>query len=94
MTEIHRRNVHVFNSLNGAEVASKFSRRPLLPAYMLRLFPSMSRFDIHVRRLNQQVCNIPLEWALYPCQFDGNRAVGGVGPDSGNGNDRTLSASW
>ena len=33
MAKIPRRNVHVFGLSNGAEVAGKFSRSPLLPAY-------------------------------------------------------------
>lgn len=30
---------------------------------------------------------MPAEWALYPCQFDNNRAADGAALDSGSGND-------
>ena len=33
------------------------------------------------------VCYIPVEWALYPCQFDNNRAIGGEALDLTSGND-------
>ena len=48
MEEIPRRNAHVFSSLNGEEMASKFSKRPQLPAYtitMLRPFRSTEAFQ-------------------------------------------------
>ncbi|KAF5371985.1 hypothetical protein D9615_008146 [Tricholomella constricta] len=53
MAEIHRRNVHVFNSSNGAEVAGFFQHGGV----------SISTF---IGWINQ-VCHIPAEWALYPC---------------------------
>jgi hypothetical protein len=34
-----------------------------------------------------EVCYIPGEWALYPCQFDNNRAAGGAALDSGSGDE-------
>lgn len=33
------------------------------------------------------VCYIPVEWALYPCQFDNNHAIGGEALDLTSGND-------
>ncbi|KAI0247616.1 hypothetical protein BJV78DRAFT_1244027 [Lactifluus subvellereus] len=69
MAENHRRNVHAFNS-NGAEVAGFFQHGGV----------SISTF---IGWINE-VCYIPAEWALYPCKFDNNRAVGGAALDSGS----------
>lgn len=34
-----------------------------------------------------EVCYIPIQWALYPCQFDNNRVAGGPALDSGSGDE-------
>ncbi|KIL68758.1 hypothetical protein M378DRAFT_157881, partial [Amanita muscaria Koide BX008] len=65
---IPRRNVHVFSSSNGVEVAGFFQHGGV----------SISTF---IGWINQ-VCSIPEEWALYPCKFDNNRAADGAALDA------------
>ncbi|KAM6502540.1 hypothetical protein JOM56_002517, partial [Amanita muscaria] len=65
---IPRRNVHVFSSSNGVEVAGFFQHGGV----------SILTF---IGWINQ-VCSIPEEWALYPCKFDNNRAADGAALDS------------
>lgn len=61
-----------------------------LPAYPLndvRLFPARSVSISTVIGWINEVCYIPVEWALYPCKSDNNRAVGGGELDSRSGHD-------
>ncbi|KAF9523138.1 hypothetical protein CPB83DRAFT_863366 [Crepidotus variabilis] len=66
--EIPKRNVHVFSASDGKEVAGFFQHGGV----------SISTF---VKWIND-VCYIPVDWTLYPCQFDNNRAIGGEALDS------------
>ena len=34
-----------------------------------------------------EVCYIPIQWALYPCHLDNYRAAGGPALDSGSGDE-------
>ena len=55
MSEIPRRNVHVFSS-SGVEVAGEFGGSSML-VYLLnhfRLLPAWGRFNFHVRLLDQR----------------------------------------
>lgn len=73
MAQIPRRNVFVFSSSNGAEVAGFFQHGGV----------SISTFISWIN----EVCYIPIQWALYPCQFDNNRVAGGPALDSGSGDE-------
>lgn len=65
---VPRRNVHVFSSSDGAEVAGFFQHGGV----------SISTF---IGWINE-VCSIYEEWALYPCKFDNNRVADGAALDS------------
>ncbi|KAI0248181.1 hypothetical protein BJV78DRAFT_1238640 [Lactifluus subvellereus] len=73
MAGIPRRNVQVFSSSSGVEVAGFFQHGGV----------SISTF---VSWINE-VCYIPTEWVLYPCRFDNSRAAGGSALDSSSDND-------
>ena len=68
MANIPKRNVHVFNSANGAEVAGQFDAK-----FICILTNTMSGFFQHggvsistfIGWINE-VCYISVEWALYP----------------------------
>jgi hypothetical protein len=86
MAEIPRRNVFVFSSSSGAAVAGQFDCCSfLLPPYLLTLSGFFQHGGVSISTFFgwiNEVCYIPTEWALYPCQFDNNRAVGGAALDS------------
>ncbi|KAF8526869.1 hypothetical protein BU17DRAFT_82304 [Hysterangium stoloniferum] len=73
MTTIPKRNVHVFSSSNGVEVAGFFQHGGV----------SISTF---IGWINE-ICYIPVEWALYPCQFNNNRAADGPALHSSSENE-------
>ncbi|KAF8956349.1 hypothetical protein BDZ97DRAFT_2079926 [Flammula alnicola] len=91
MAQIPRRNVHVFSSSNGAEVAGEFGRSILLTFVTTIPWQAFSSTEAlqsltFIGWINE-VCYIPVEWALYPSQFNNNRAVGGAALDSASGNE-------
>jgi len=64
MSEIPRRNVHVFSS-SGVEVAGEFDGSSMLVHLLnrVRLLPAWGRFSLHVRPLDQRCL-------LHSCRMD------------------------
>ena len=90
MAEIPKRNVHVFSSSNGVEVAGELSGSSITCISSKTMQGFFQHGGVSISTLVgwiNEVCYIPVEWALYPCQFDNNRAVGGMALDSGSGNE-------
>jgi hypothetical protein len=93
MDDMNKRNVSVFSSSNGVEVAGKLLSMIFRDAYLRNLSlvsgfyqhggVSVSTFIGWIR----EVCFVPEEWALYPCQIGNNRAVGGPPLDSESGDE-------
>lgn len=85
MTGIPKRNVYVFSSSNGAEVAGMFNASPsygimcqILSGFFQHGGVSISTFISWIN----EICYIHGDWALYPSKPDNNRVVGGAALDS------------
>ena len=78
-----RRNVHVYSSSNGTEVAGE-SKRHLLPLFWLLLLGFFQHGGVSISTFIgwiNKVCFVPGEWDLYPCQIGDNRASDGPALD-------------
>ena len=67
MTEIPRRNVHVFSS-SGVEVAGKLYGTSMLVHLLthIRLLPAWRRFNLHIRWLDQRSLSHPCQMGPVP----------------------------
>jgi hypothetical protein len=91
MAEMSRRNIHVFSSSNGTEMAGMINecvyRLPIHPSQTLGFFQhggvSISTFIDWISK----VCYVPSQWALYPCKPNNNRAASGPALDSSSGDE-------
>ena len=77
LAEIHRRNVHVFNSSNGAELAG-------LTDVTVRLLSTPGRVNINVHRLDQSTMLHSYQMGSVPMPVQQQLRVGGAALDSGN----------
>jgi hypothetical protein len=83
MADNTRRNVHVYSSSNGTEVAGE-SKRLLLPPCCLMLQGFFQHGGVSVSTFIgwiSNVCFVPGDWDLYPCQIGNNRASDGPALD-------------
>ncbi len=68
------------------EAAGEFNESPPLVIFVADNMLGFFQYGRDGRRLDQ-VCCIPVQWALYPCKLDDNRAVDGAALDSSSADD-------